>query len=396
MAKNESIGNGTPSTPSSVGTDPSAAEILEGLKKYFAGDGSMNSIADNLGIRPALFRSRLRAAYVSGAIVLKLPRSTGLARVLADTWPSVIYHVLNAEGDHFFPGSAEVFFEEISTLLRQRVERSYLRIGVVSGRTSGKMIESICNIDKSWYDLMPCDLLPPKIFIYALNVSQIDGYRHLAGNANILAYQLAHSFSTKVKNCQVEAYGLSATLLQTKEEVQRTDCAKETRVVLRQTDPKRLAASLAAQDKSTDEILPTESQLDIVITGVGSIHDSLFRVYCGTEFNIDKLQKEELVVGDIAYCPVTRMGEPRVLRDENDAEWEFYRAISLEVLREMSSNPNKRVIVVARSERDNNDENRGRKTDIIHAAIAAKLCNVVITDSFTADDLRKRLSPVGD
>ena len=348
----------------------------------------MRQIAVDLGIPQKEFRARLRAVYNNtGAIVIKLPGDEKLEKDLSANWPGVTYHVLDAEGDHFFRRAAEVFFAEMSQILPNRSTRRPFRIGVVSGRTTGGMIEAICNINQNWGDLMPLERLPQEIFIYALNVSQIDGYDHLKGNANVLAYQLAHRFRTEVKQSKVEAYGLSAKLLQTKQEVQRSDCTAETRAVLKYTDPERLRASLEAQGEKGVEQLPAKSQLDVVITGVGSIEDSLFREYLtANSFDVDRLQKVQWVVGDIAYCPVTRVGEPQTLSKDNQ-EWEFYRAISLEVLREMSQEDDKKVLVVAI------DTPESKKTNIIHAAIAesAKFCNVLITDVTTADTLKIKL-----
>lgn len=123
-----------------------------------------------------------------------------------------------------------------------------------------------------------------------------------------------------------------------------------------------------------------------MITGVGSICDSLFQEYAkANRVDIRHLQAAG-VVGDIAYCPVSRVGELQGLRMENGDQSEFYRAVSLDVLKEMSRDPSKRVIVVAQ----NPPMGNSNKTDVIHAALVGRLCNVLITDDYTADDLRKR------
>ncbi len=366
----------------------SDTKILETFKQYFDLGKGMPTIVKELGITLAELRARLRDAYKNNTIVFKPPTNGKLEQRLTEKWPNVQYHVLNARGEHFFRGSANVFFHHMQAVLERRDKEKPLRIGVVSGRTTGGMIEAMCNTKKSWGDLMPLDLLPDEICIYALNVSQLERYDQLKGNANVLAYELARRFTSEVKSKKVEAYGLSAALLQTKDEVHRTDCAPETRLLLKYTDPNRLHASLTALNKPVEEGLPKESQLDIVITGVGSIRDSLFKQYCEANgFDIDRLQAEQLIVGDIAYCPVTRTGEPRKLYDKDRRECEFYRAVSLEVLREMSSDPYKRVILVARNTRESN------KTDPIHAAITkdAHFCNVFITDDTTAHDLYIKL-----
>jgi DNA-binding transcriptional regulator LsrR (DeoR family) len=366
----------------------SDAKLLEEYKRYFIGKGvGMPTIAKSLDIKQGELRRRLRDAYNKNSIIIKLPVSDGAN--LSRKWPNVTYHVLNTiEEKHFYRGSAEIFFQEMWQVLKKREPNKPLRIGVMSGRTTGGMIESICNVEKNWGDFFSLELLPPEIYIYALNVSQTDGYDDLKGNANILSYELARRFKMELNHTKVEAYGLSAALLQTKEEAQRTDCSPQTRMVLKFTDPERLRSSLSALGKAVDDDLPNESQLDIVITGVGSIKDSLFKQYCeASAFNINHLINEQSIVGDIAYCPVTRMGEERELRDKENRVCEFYRAVSIKVLKEMSHNPSKKVILVARN------SSKSRKTDPIHAAITeeAHLCNSVITDSATAEDLYVRL-----
>ncbi|MBW7989340.1 MAG: hypothetical protein FVQ84_04890 [Planctomycetes bacterium] len=359
---------------------------MEGYKLYFTKKMGMNSIAEELGLTLAKFRKRLRDAYKNNSIIIVPPEEHQRVEQLKNNWGDDIkYRVLVAQGEHFFSSAANVFFEELNQVLEIRSQSDKdrpLRIGVVSGNTSGGMIEAICNIKSSWSKYLRLDLLPPEIFVYSLNVSQTVGYNQLKGNSNILAYQLAHRFLLETKQKKVEAYGLSATLLQTKEESQRCDCKKETKAILRQTDPARLKQSLESQNKKYID-LPNKSQLDFVITGVGSFEDSLFRTYSDAyTLDIEHLKKQR-VVGDIAYCPLDRTGNLQTLLDENGKESEFYRAISLNVLQEISADPAKKVIVVARDT---------IKADIIHAVIyrgnkPGPYCNVLITDEPTAMQL---------
>ena len=65
--------------------------------------------------------------------------------------------------------------------------------------------------------------------------------------------------------------------------------------------------------------------------------------------------------------------------------------MSIRALQEMSQDPNKRVVLVARN-------GPSSKTEVIHAAIAPEkpVCNVMITDDPTAYDLLLRFSyPAG-
>jgi len=369
-----------------VSSTPSDAEILNGLIDYFLKKGSMKSIAKELNIEFGQFRNKLRDAYEQNYILINPPENKNKIEKLNSTWPKVKHHVLNASGDHFFRYTQGVFFKELGDLLNERDMHSSkkpLCIGVVSGRTSGGMIESICNMNDTWGSYIRLDLLPKEINIYALNVSQTDGYDQLRGNANILTYQLAHRFQAEVAQSKVEAFGLSAALLQSKKERQKTDCSKVMSELLKKTDPNRLASSLKAQKQDTPSDLPEESQLDMIITGVGSLADSFFVGYCrANEFELDQFHMHH-IAGDIAYNPVDNIGEPKHLLNKKGETCEFYCAVSLEVLREMSYSSSKRVIVVARNSKTS------KKIDIIHAAIYGDhpLCDVLITDDETAEGL---------
>jgi DNA-binding transcriptional regulator LsrR (DeoR family) len=366
----------------------STAKIVEGFERYFKERIGMPTIAQDLHISQAVFRHRLREAYEAGAILFRMPRNRNRAQKLLEQWPNVRYYVLDSEGDLFYRGAAEVFFDEMRGLLHDwDDENRPLRLGVVSGRTTGGMIEAICSVGKPWRELMPLERLPRKTCVYALNVSQTDGYSHLRGNASVLAFELARRLSSEVRATHydstrtIEAYGLSADLLQQRDEAMRTDCSPQVKAVLRDTDPCRLRQSMERQGEQADAELASKSQLDVVITGAGSIGDSLFTDYCEQHrFPVAELRNQKNVVGDIAYNPVTRTGNLVVLTDQDGKEYVFYSAISLQVLTEMSSDPLKRVMLVARGK---------SKIDPIHAAIApdAHLCNVLITDVETAYNL---------
>jgi len=368
----------------SVG-DSSDALFLPALEKWLQNKGGMKKIAADLGLSLEQFRNKIRDAYRQDFIVLRPPEDKDEANRLHEKWPHVKYRVLKAPGAYFHKNAACVFLSELNELLLagKRNRKNPLRIGVVSGITSGGVIEAICNVEKAdWKSHLDVKLLPPKIHIFALNVSQTDGYDQLKGNATVLAYQLARKFQAVTQeNTEVEAYGLSAAMLQSEQERQKTDCSRTTGKLVAQTDPRRLAASLHALGKEVPKDLPKESQLDVVITGVGCVEDSLFRSYCeADEFDFEQLQH---IAGDIAYHPVTAKGELKDLCTKAGEKYEFYCAVSLDVLRKMSADSSKRVIVVALSSPGSS------KTDIVHAAIYGDkpLCNVLITDDIAASEL---------
>jgi DNA-binding transcriptional regulator LsrR (DeoR family) len=372
--------------------DESQRQRLLSLYRQYLQDEkiSLQKIGNRLGLSKRDLLANLRAAFQAGAIVVHTPENKELRDRMNQAWGGPRYHVLNSVDEPTFSsGAADVFFSELDSLL---VKRPYnvdkpLHIGIVGGQTTGEMINALCGA-ASWQNRFKSDSLPKAIKVYALNVSQTIGIRELSGNANILAHQLAKKLKEELTqlNIEVDVHGLSTDLLQLKEEAQRSDIKPTTRRVLQQTDPNRLRASLESQKQSVPQTLAQESELDVVITGVGSIRSSLFKDYCQQSgFDPDELVRSEKIVGDIAYCPVNLLGEPQqMIRDGQ--EYIFYSAVSLEVLSRMAASPYKKVILVARNSGDRN------KVDPIHAAIGGKIphCNVLITDRFTCDQLLKK------
>jgi DNA-binding transcriptional regulator LsrR (DeoR family) len=366
--------------------------LLTLYRQYLKKETTMPKIARDLGISRRDVIAGLRKAFEDGAIVVHTPENRELRDRMTLAWKGPTYHVLNAVDEPTFSsGAADVFFTELDSLLRKREFGKDLHIGIVGGQTTGDMIEALC-APGSWQNRFKSDSLPETIFVYALNVSQTSGYDHLKGNANILAFQLAKKLKDEFSRLTIHVLGLSTDLLQKKEDAQRSDIQPQTRRVLGHTDPDRLRASWKSQKLPDTEALPQESKLDIVITGVGSIKSSLFREYCKeSDFDPDELAKNEKIVGDIAYCPVDLLGEPKQLL-RNGEEWVFYSAVSLDVLTRMSASSDKKVILVARNSGARN------KVAPIHAAIGGdkQHCNVLISDSLTCDELLKRHQPPRD
>ncbi|QDT94843.1 sugar-binding transcriptional regulator [Gimesia aquarii] len=362
--------------------------LLSKFQDYLQNRTTLPKIAQEMGIKPAKLRDTIRLAYLEGAITIQTPEVRSLRDKLNENWPGPRYHVLRAD-DHrfFFKGAATVFLRELDDVLTQREADPVLNVGIVSGRTTGGVVDSLCSLD--WSKYLRRERFPPRVNVFALNVSQTSGFTELSGNANVLAFQLARKFADECSTgAKIEAFGLSTELLQTLDERTNSDIRPQTRNVLMYTNPERLRRSLELRGEQISSEVPSESQLDVIITGVGTICDSLFRDYCSYyKVNIDYLRNVQHIVGDIAYCPVTRVGEHRQL-SKNDSEYQFYSAVSLDVLGQISSQKTKKVILVARNapERD--------KVDPIHAAIAGatQYCNVLITDHETADKLHKTMA----
>lgn len=365
---------------------PSLEQVLREYQKYLRGETTYPGMAEVLGVGSRNVQSLLVKAHELRAIVVSSPRDSVLQDDLNKRWIGPRYYVLNVEDDDlFFQGAAEVFFEELRDLLDYHPRTQPLHLGIVSGRTTGGMIEAICGLE--WKQYVRRDSIPQKVNIYALNVSQTTGYSELRGNANVLTFLLARSFQKECPKSSVEAFGLSTELLQTISEAYKSDSRPQTRALIEHTDPARLRKSLESlgQGKETLTKLSQESELDMVITGVGSIKDSLFKTYCEQNgFDMEHLETQERIVGDIAYSPVTRIGEPRVLTKDEE-QYVFYNAVSLDVLRQMSNAPrHKKVILVARNTPESN------KVDPIYAAIGHRhhqYCNVLLSDHSTAKSI---------
>jgi DNA-binding transcriptional regulator LsrR (DeoR family) len=356
--------------------------VLTEFRLYLQKKTSIPKIAKTLKMGQGKVRSLLRKAYREGAIIVRTAENKKLRGQLGQAWGGPTYHVLNAEdAAAFFRGAADVFFQELNQLIRKRPQGRPLHIGIVSGQTTGGMVEVLYHA--SWKNRFQSDRLPKDINVYALNASQTNSYEELQGNANVLALELTRKLRKVLgESHSVKVLGLSTNVLQARDEARLTDIHPHTQKVLMHTDPVRLRASLEADNQQIQSDIPSTTELDIVITGVGSIKDSLFRTYC-EEYKFDlKLALDDGIVGDIAYCPVDRYGKPRVLRKDNK-EYEFYSAVSLNVLTELSKSSDKKVILLARNSAASN------KVEPIHAAIGGEHqhCNVLVTDHVTAKEL---------
>lgn len=366
-------------------TEIQLQQVLEELEARLAAEGGalgISAIAKALGTRKlSIVRDLLRRAYQEGALIVRAPERAKLKAEMEEQWRGPRYHVLDTENSEvFFRNAADVFFTELNDLLKARNSEKPLRLGIVSSRSVGKMVTEMCR--KNWEVSLRTDLFPKEIKIYALNVSQTTGYGELSGNANILTWQLATKIKDVFPGKDVDAFGLSTGLLQTRDGAAQTDAEPHVSSVLRDTDPVRLGESLKKLGKSAPADLPSESQLDLIITGVGSIKDSLFRAYCERYgFDIDQ-QVQDHIVGDIAYWPVTRGGQLRGLRKGKD-QYVFYVVVSLKVLSQLSKKQDRKVILVARNTPES------KKVDPIYAAIGgtSPYCNVLITDHITAQEI---------
>ena len=336
------------STPT-VKREVNLPKLLVYFQAWLRGDkrvGGLRKIAKELGVDHKTIRRGLKDAVALGSIRISEPTDEAVEAAMGTAWHGPQYHALNVDDSTlFYFGAAEIFLERLNDLLKMRSSSSPLAIGIVSGSTVGKTLAAMCKM--KWDSRLRKDILPEKLSVYALNVSHTHGFSELGNNATILAYELARKFNDECPGMEVEAYGLPAELFQTTDAAQITDVGPEIQKVLEVTDPVRLAKSLADQQRGGDAgTLKSESQLDVIITGVGGLTESLFTTYCGQhKIEIKDLKEHGHVVGDIAYWPVTKRGELYSLEDQ-DNKYVFYSAVSLDVLKSLSDNPNRRVVLI--------------------------------------------------
>ncbi len=137
---------------------------------------------------------------------------------------------------------------------------------------------------------------------------------------------------------------------------------------------------LLNENTSVKELIDDMRAVDFVFASVGALKPrkayineakTLSRSFFFHELGLDHDNLIETgVIGDMAYCFFDRNGQ-----DIND--WSIFPSIGLEGFRDLSANPEKRVILVVGS----------YKMDALKAAIAGRLCNVLITDSAGAEEL---------
>ncbi len=267
-------------------------------------------------------------------------------------------------------------------------DEQVLNVGIVSGSTTGMVISALMDAE-DWskqLDVRAGEL--PRVRVFALNVC-LTVPEHLPGNATILAYQLAKKINVEAGRPDLaRAYGLSATLLVKEgEELEEQDEAPQTFDVLRFTQPYRVQKKLKERGELKGKPEPTDTELDIVLTGVGELPrerqgggpakgrgvspGSIF--YNLAEqfgFRMDEMIAAEHIVGDLAFTAIRADGEAVPLSgkyrtitkglgpvstqgqgqdDDEKTKYVFYSAVQLPVLAAMAvDHQHKSVILVAR------------------------------------------------
>lgn len=217
-----------------------------------------------------------------------------------------------------------------------------VHIGIVSGRTTRRVIDAVCELDW-WTDVGVDATKLPKIVIVACNHS-LTSAEQLPGNATVLVYRLMAKINSEAHAEKARAWGFSAPFAIDKTALQDTDSKLETKAVLKITEPCRVDPKVSA----------TETLLDIILTGVGdrpvdggaSHKGSIFyKIAEDAGFDLNALSKAGYC-GDFAFTPIATDGS-EVQLSKDGKEFMFYSAIRLKIPEAMSKDPNKEVMLVA-------------------------------------------------
>jgi hypothetical protein len=319
--------------------------------------------------------------------------------------------VAGSDKDNFAQAAAEDFILQLDRIGKIKKEsrvggsEPILNVGIVSGRTTGNVVRAAMN--RSWIKELGVNAsLLPRVRVFALNVC-LTVPQHLQDNSTVLAYQLAGKINAECKDeSRAMPYGLSAPLLVEKDRLPEVDREPQTFEVVQYTEPHRVKKKLEQLNKGAEPPGPTTTELDLVLTGVGekppveaegsrSIFYSLAKEF---DFPLDRIFRENRVVGDIAFTAISADGEPVPLRkgpspgnperapaqaSGGDVEYVFYSAVQLPVLEAMARDENKAVILVAR---------HGEKADKVPAIYASisgqhRYASILIVDEDTAKEL---------
>jgi hypothetical protein len=327
--------------------------------------------------------------------------------------------------DNFAEAAAEDLIRTLHRIGRikqttPRGQKPVLNVGIVSGSTTGAVIRAATDRKMHWsrnLGINPTEL--PDVRVFALNVC-LTVPEHLAGNSTILAYQLAEKINVEGNGkIKADPYGLSAPLLVKRDQLHEIDREPQTFDVVRYTEPYRVRETLQKLGLESSSLLPSATELDVVLTGVGekppmdnasplsgvapeqpkpkgSIFYDLAKQF---DFDMDAIVRRNRVVGDIAFTAISSDGQPvpltkkrSVLDDRSrsapdetpDVEYVFYSAVQLHVLEAMAGDVNKAVILVARHAEDKS------KVPAIYASISGdrhRYASRLVIDEKTSEDL---------
>lgn len=295
----------------------------------------------------------------------------------------------------FSRGAAAEFLRKlctIATYVTKHHRDDHVNVGFVSGSTVKNIIESLSEIE-DWSSEFGIDLsVLPNVRVFALNVA-FTTYESLDMNATILAYRFSEMLSRQVKfKKQAMPFGLTAPLIVKRSEREKHDQQPQTRDILKFTQPARVRQHEKVESEAT-EASTYKTRLDIVLTSVGEapkegdegsmlakmadVFEELFEV------QIYDLAARKEITGDIVYAPVNYLGEPIPIETKGGEEVFFYAAIEPRVLREMSKDPIKCVMLAA-----SYSPNKSKRSAIRAALHGTEpYASVLVIDEETAKEL---------
>jgi hypothetical protein len=263
--------------------------------------------------------------------------------------------------ENFEMAAAQELIERLHQIGKTKRESGeVLRVGIVSGRTTGAVIRKIAEL-RGWPNFFGIKLedFPNRIHVFALNAC-LTVAQYLKNNATILAHQFADAINRETGREIAQAWGLSAPLFVERSQLPSIDRAPQTFEVVRYTEPYRVLQRILEIDPTmvNRKIEETTTDLDIILAGVGerpapSKSDTPGSIFysLAKEFGVDMATMEQRIVGDVAFTAIRPDGEPVALtRKTGDdvVDCMFYSAVQLPVFEAMAKDPNKSVILVAR------------------------------------------------
>ena len=253
---------------------------------------------------------------------------------------------------------------------------SFLNIGLVGGSTVELLIERLQE-SRDWeQDFGVSPRAWGSIRILALNVCLTRPDR-LSSNANVLVNGLCRAIKRQVSKTggKVEGHGLLATLTVPTDKPAKYD--EDTRRVLEITDPSMLSKQPGDS--------PSGSQLNLVLTSIGTAQDSIFLQY--TKSSQQPLERNRMV-GDLLYSGFDSEGDS-VPFSLDGQDVHFFSALRLQTLEELvvSSSVDREVLLIA-CKLDNTHEKHIAIQSALHKH---RYASRLVLDDVTAKALINRI-----
>ena len=352
---------------------------LNALQDYLEGKMTADDAIEKAGLKisKANFFKLMKDAYKNKYLILHAPDEPNTVKEFRE-WYKGHYKLEqyitrgNPNDKSFYMSAAEEFLKYLRNLLVD-TSKDTISIGIVSGSSTASLVDNLVE-SGLWEEIIGGHIIGAKrINVVALNATPVYEWE-LAGNANISTLRLSLMLQEKLKtkDCEVMPFGISSDLVIRHAELEKIDKSTANRRVLEIAEPTRLKVQ-------------SPSRLNIVITGVGTPEDSVFRQVLESE----QIPLPAGMVGDVAYWPVDEKGNELELRKKEkgiSVRVIIYSAINLKTMKKLVTEANCTLMLIARNSRRGKEVD---KTKAIRAAIYGNSANFIFTDQHTAEEIIK-------